>query len=40
MNYGYTKEKDTSVDFETVKEYKQIGHELSIAVPNALLLVA
>jgi phospholipid N-methyltransferase len=40
MNYGYTKEKDTSVDFETVKEYKQIGHELSIAAPNALLLVA
>jgi len=37
-NYGYTAKKDDSVDFETAKEYKQIGTELSINTNNVLML--
>lgn len=38
MNYGYTKEYDSSYDFETKKEYKQIGTELAINTNNVLML--
>ena len=38
MNYGYTKEYDSSYDFETKKEYKQIGTELAINTENVLML--
>lgn len=38
MNYGYTKEYDSSYDFETKKEYKQIGTELAINTKNVLML--
>lgn len=38
MNYGYTKEYDSNYDFETKKEYKQIGTELAINTNNVLML--
>ena len=40
MNYGYTKEYDSNYDFETKKEYKQIGTELAINTNNVLMIGA
>ena len=37
-DYGYTEKRDTRFNFESEKEYKQIGTELAINTKNVLML--
>lgn len=37
-DYGYTEKRDTKFNFESDKEYKQIGTELAINTKNVLML--
>jgi hypothetical protein len=37
-DYGYTEKRNKDVDFETDKDYKQIGTELAINTKNVLML--
>jgi hypothetical protein len=37
-DYGYNPKRNKDVNFETDKEYKQIGTELAISTKNILML--